>query len=111
VPITGRKQLNLIPESEVMNMSFTSYRDFLQKNPVIPPPDANAQMVKNVGAKISAAVTQFMKEKGLSKRLKGYKWEFNLVNDKTVNAWCMPGGKVVVYTGLLPISQDEEGLA
>lgn len=111
VPITNRKQLSLIPEAEVMNMSFTSYRDFLVKNPVVPATDANAQMVKNIGQKMAAAVTQFMKEKGLSKRLKGYKWEFNLVNDKTVNAWCMPGGKVVVYTGLLGVTQDEASLA
>jgi len=111
VPITGRKQLSLIPESQVMTMSFTSYREFLSKNPVVPATDSDAQMVKRVGQKVANAVTQFMKEKGLSKRLKGYKWEFNLVNDKTVNAWCMPGGKVVVYSGLLPITQDETSLA
>lgn len=111
VPISGRRQLHLLPESMMLDMSLSSYSDFLSKNPPIPANDKNAAMVKNVGAKIASAVKQFMKQKGLSKKIKGYKWEFNLVNDKTVNAWCMPGGKVVVYSGLLPVTQDEAGLA
>jgi predicted Zn-dependent protease len=68
-------------------------------------------MVKNVGTKITQAVTQFLKSGGQSQRIEGFKWEYNLVNDKTVNAWCMPGGKVVVYSGILPLTQDETGLA
>ena len=110
-PITGRRQVNLLPESTMIGMSVTSYRDFLTKNPATAATDAQAQMVKNVGSKISAAVTRFLKQKNLSNRVDGYKWEFNLVNDPTVNAWCMPGGKVVVYSGLLPVTQDETSLA
>ena len=111
VPITQRKQMNLLPESQVMSMSLTQYRDFLSKNPPMPPNDPNAVMVKNIGARISSAVEQYMRKNGQAKRVAGYKWEFNLVNDKQVNAWCMPGGKVVVYTGLLPITKDETSLA
>lgn len=111
VPITGRKQLTLVPESEMISLSLTSYREFLTKNPPIADSDPNAQMVKNVGRKVSQAVEEFMKQKGLSSRLQGYKWEFNLVNNNEVNAWCMSGGKVVVYSGLLPVTQTETALA
>jgi len=111
VPISDRRQLNLLPESTMIGMSITSYKEFLTKNPSVPVGDAQVQMVKNVGAKIQSAVTRYLGQKHLSDRVKGYKWEFNLVNDNTVNAWCMPGGKVVVYSGLLPVTQDEAGLA
>lgn len=111
VPITGRRQVSLIPESEMIGMSLTSYSDFLSKNPAISDADANARLVKKVGGNIQHAVEAFMKEKGLSSRLDGYKWEFNLVNQNEVNAWCMPGGKVVVYSGLLPVTQTEPALA
>lgn len=111
VPISGRRQVSLVPESDLIGMSVTSYKDFLSKNPPLPDSDARTQMVRGIGKKIQVAVEQFMKDKGLSKRLEGYQWEFNLVNDATVNAWCMPGGKVVVYTGLLPVTQDEASLA
>ncbi len=111
VPITGRKQLNLISESEMIGMSLTSYTEFLSKNPAVPATDGNTQLVKKVGGNIQRAVEVFMKSKGLSSRLDGYKWEFNLVNENTVNAWCMPGGKVVVYSGLLPVTQTETALA
>lgn len=111
VPITGRKQVSLIPESELIGMSLTSYKEFLTKNPPVTANDPNAQLVKKVGGNIAKAVEAFMKQKGLSDRLAGYKWEFNLVNDKAVNAWCMPGGKVVVYSGLLGVTQTETALA
>ena len=111
VPITGRKQVSLIPESDMIGMSLTSYKDFLSKNPPVAVTDNNEELVKKVGTNISKAVEAFMKEKGLSSRLEGYQWEFNLVNDKTVNAWCMPGGKVVVYSGLLAVTQTETALA
>ena len=110
VPITGRKQMNLLPESTMMSMALTNYRDFLKEHPPAAS-GADMQMVKNVGAKISAAVEQYMRQNKMADRVNGYKWEFNLVNDKTVNAWCMPGGKVVVYSGLLPVTQDELHLA
>ncbi len=111
VPITGRKQMSLIPESEMIGMSLTSYTEFLAKNPAVSDADANARMVSKIGTDIQKAVEAFMKEKGLSSRLDGYNWEFHLVNENTVNAWCMPGGKVVVYSGLLPITQTEGALA
>jgi predicted Zn-dependent protease len=110
VPITNRKQMNLLPESELLSMSLTSYQDFLKKNPPVTG-TADANMVKNVGARIQSAVTQFMTQNKMGNRIANYRWEFNLVNSQEVNAWCMPGGKVVVYSGLLPITQDETGLA
>ena len=111
VPITQRKQMNLLPESQMMAMSLANYRDFLSKNPPVPASNPDAAMVKNIGSRISSAVERYMKSNGQAKRVQGYKWEFNLVSDKQVNAWCMPGGKVVVYTGLLPVTKDETGLA
>jgi predicted Zn-dependent protease len=111
VPLTGRKQLNLVPESEMISMSLTSYNDFLKTNPVSTD-NSNVAMVRQVGSDIAAAVTKYFADNKLSSRLEGYKWEFNLVkNDSTPNAWCMPGGKVVVYTGILPYTQDKNGLA
>lgn len=101
----------MLPESTMMSMSLTSYRGFLSKNTVVSESDERTQMVKRVGSKIAEAVRKFMIQKKLTKRIAGYKWEFNLVDDNIVNAWCMPGGKVVVYTGLLPVAVDETGLA
>jgi len=111
VPITGRKQLNMLPESQLMSMSLTQYQSFLSENKTVASGAADATMVKNVGNKIAAAVTEYLKKNGQSKRIKDYKWEFNLVDDPTVNAWCMSGGKVVFYTGILPITKDEKGIA
>lgn len=111
VPITGRKQMSLISESEMIGMSLTSYADFLAKNPAVAETDANAKMVSRIGKDMQKAVETFMAEKGLSSRLEGYQWEFHMVNENSVNAWCMPGGKVVVYSGLLPVTQTEAGLA
>lgn len=111
VPISGRRQVSLVPESEMIKMSQTSYKDFLAKNPPVADSDPNTMLVKKVGAEISKAVEVFMKGKKLAPRIKGYKWEFNYVNNKSINAWCMPGGKVVVYSGLMPVTQTEEALA
>ena len=111
VPLTGRKQLSLVPESEMISMSLTSYGDFLKEN-ALSADKANTAMVKQVGSDISAAVIKYFADNSLSSRLQGYQWEFSLVkNDTTVNAWCMPGGKVVVYSGLLPVTKDRNGLA
>ena len=110
VPITGRKQMNLLPESQMMSMSLSSYREFLSQHPPLTS-GADVQLVKNTGTRISNAVEQYMRQHGNAKRVEGYKWEFNLVSDKEVNAWCMPGGKVVVYSGLLPVTGDEVHLA
>lgn len=111
VPITNRKQVSLVPESQLISMSLTEYDKFLKSNKTLPATDLRTQMVVNVGKKIQESVTKFMSDKGLAKRIEGYKWEFNCVDDNVVNAWCMPGGKVVVYTGLLPVTQTEEALA
>jgi len=110
VPITGRKQLNIIPNSTMLSMSFQQYDEFLKQNRVSKDPK-KVKLVKNVGRKIRKAVEEYMSQKGMSDQLKGYKWEFNLVENDQVNAWCMPGGKVVVYTGILPITKNESGLA
>lgn len=110
VPITGRQQLSLIPSESILNMSYQSYKDYLSKNKVIDNTE-EAQMVKRVGKRIQNAVEQYFREHNMQKQLEGYNWEFNLIDDKTINAWCMPGGKVAVYQGILPVAQNEAGLA
>ncbi|HEX6791348.1 MAG TPA: M48 family metallopeptidase [Candidatus Krumholzibacteria bacterium] len=110
VPITGRKQLSLVPESEMQAMSYQQYDQFLKENKLSTNASQTA-MVKRVGHRIEYAVETYMKEHKMSDQLDGYQWEFNLVDSKEANAWCMPGGKVVVYTGILPITRDENGLA
>lgn len=110
VPLTGRQQLNLVPESEMLSMSLTQYDDFLKSNQLSNNQQETA-MVKRVGKRIAAAVDQYLKDNGLGDRVKDFSWEFNLVKDSVANAWCMPGGKVVVYTGILPITKNENGLA
>lgn len=110
VPITGRSQLHLISDSTMNSMSLQQYGEFLKSNK-ISNNKKQTQMVKRVGANIQKAVERFFAQKGMSSELAGYEWEFNLVESSEVNAWCMPGGKVVVYTGILPIAGDETGLA
>ena len=110
VPITGRSQLSLIPDSEMLAMSFQQYDLFLEESKISNDREA-VEMVERVGRNIQHAVEKFMKEKKLSDRLEGYNWEFNLIESDQVNAWAMPGGKVVVYTGILPVAQDDTGLA
>lgn len=110
VPVTGRRQMKLLPNSTLLGMSYTSYGDFLKENKLSTQAQQTA-MVKNVGEKIKTAVETYMKQHKMEKKLEGFAWEFNLVEDPTVNAWCMPGGKVVFYTGILPICKDEAGIA
>lgn len=110
VPLTGRKQLNLIPANEMLSLSYQQYDQFLTENKVSND-KKNTALVKKVGTNIQHAVEKYLAENNLSNRLDGYKWEFNLVQEDQVNAWCMPGGKVVVYTGILPITKNEIGLA
>jgi len=110
VPITGRQQLSLIPSENVLGMSYTNYSEFISKHKVIEN-TSDARMVGSVGVRIQDAVERYFAGNNMSGLLSGYKWEFNLVEDKGINAWCMPGGKVVVYTGILPVTQDETGLA
>jgi len=110
--VTGRNQLKLIPESDLQNMAQQQYAQFLSTNKVVSSSNnRDADMVNRVGQRITRAVTDYYASKGLSKQLEGYHWEYHLVDDKAVNAWCMPGGKIVVYTGLLPITQNEAALA
>jgi predicted Zn-dependent protease len=110
VPLTGRSQLNMIPSSEMLTMSYQQYDQFLKENK-LSTNQVEVDMVKRIGGNIKQAVEKYMADNKLSDRLNGYNWEFNLVEDEQVNAWCMPGGKVVVYTGILPVTQDETGLA
>lgn len=110
--ITGRNQLALLPESELRSMSVTQYQQFLSQNKVVSASASrDAEMVKRVGQRLVSAINSYYSKKGLSKELEGYQWEYNLVDSKEVNAWCMPGGKIVVYTGLLPVTQNEAALA
>lgn len=112
VPITGRSQLNLVPESTMQSMALQEYQSFLSSNKVVSQTTSkDAEMVRRVGQRIAAAVTRYMNQNNMGNEIANYKWEFNLVDSKEVNAWCMPGGKVVVYTGLLPVTQNETALA
>ena len=109
-PFTGKKTLNFIKNENLFPAAFVQYNQFLTENTVITDsPDAN--MVKNIGAKMAVAAERYLTAKGEPGYLKDYKWEYNLVQDNSVNAWAMPGGKIVVYTGILPITQSETGLA
>jgi predicted Zn-dependent protease len=110
VPITGRKQLSLVPESEMQQMSYSQYDSVIHASKLSTDPRATA-MVRRVGTRIQHAVETYMNTHNMKDQLAGYRWEFNLIESKEVNAWCMPGGKVCVYTGILPITQDENGLA
>jgi len=109
--ITGRRSLNLVTESEMMTMSYSEYDKFLAENKPLPDNNKQVIMVRTIGVKIQKAVEKYYADKGLSKQLDGFQWAFNVVEDPAVNAWCMPGGKVVVYTGILPVTQDEASLA
>ncbi len=110
--LTGKGQFTLLPESELQTMATTEYQQFLSSNKVVATSNnRDAEMVRRVGQRITKAVDTYYAEKGMTDKLAGFKWEYNLVDDKAVNAWCMPGGKIVVYTGLLPITQNEAALA
>jgi predicted Zn-dependent protease len=111
VPMTGRKQFNAVPDNMMLPLSFSSYQEFLKENPPVAASDPRAQEVKRVGSNIRLAVVEYMQKQGLSKQIKDYAWEYNLVENPQVNAWCMPGGKIVFYSGILPLTQDESGLA
>jgi predicted Zn-dependent protease len=111
-PVTGRKQAKLVSEQQLQAMATQEYRQFLSTNRAVSPSaDRDAEMVRRIGNRIANVVTQYYKSIGQSEVLEGYKWEFNLVQNNDANAWAMPGGKVVVYTGLLPITRNEAALA
>ncbi|WP_420322140.1 M48 family metallopeptidase [Flagellimonas sp.] len=109
-PFTGKSTLNFYPNSQIFPMAFAQYDQFLTENKVIED-TAEAQMITRVGQRIASAAERWLDANGYPGYLKDYKWEYNLVNDETVNAWCMPGGKIVFYTGILPITQTETGVA
>jgi len=110
VEITGRKQFNLVPDYLMNSLSFQSYGEFIAQNK-LSTDTQKTQMVKRLGGRIQKAVEQYCAEKSIEDKLKSYAWEFNLIEDPNVNAWAMPGGKVVVNTGLLPVARTEAGLA
>lgn len=110
VPITGRQQLDLVSSNQLTAMSAEQYQQFMAEHEVITGTE-ESRMVKRVGERIRGAVENYFAERTMSDVLKGYHWEFNLVKDPSVNAWAMPGGKVVVYTGILPVTKNEAGLA
>lgn len=109
-PFTGKQTLALVPNSQILPMAFQQYREFLSDHKVVNG-TADARMVKSVGQKIATAAERYLNANGYAGYLNDYRWEYNLVASKEINAWCMPGGKIVVYTGILPITQDEAGLA
>ncbi|HRK55737.1 MAG TPA: M48 family metallopeptidase [Cyclobacteriaceae bacterium] len=111
VPVTGRRQVSLISSAEINQMSADQYQQVLRESKLSSNQEQVA-MVKRVGNNIKTAVEQYMASKGASEELVGFNWEFNLIqDDETVNAWCMPGGKVAFYTAIMPICQDELGVA
>jgi len=108
--VTGRKAVNTVDNAEIFPMSFAQYSEVL-KSSQVETGTANAKLVQTVGERIKQAAEKFYAEKGLSSQLSGYQWEFKLLKADQVNAWCMPGGKVAVYTGILPITKNTDGLA
>jgi predicted Zn-dependent protease len=110
VPITGRTQLSLVPAATVNSMGLDYYRDFMGKHKVTADV-GGSESVRRVGTRIQQAVTRYFQQQGDLSRLEGYKWEFNLIDDPSINAFALPGGKVVVYTGILPITRHDAGLA
>lgn len=110
IPLTGRKQLNLMPDSIVNSLSLQQYSQYIATNK-LSPDAANTALVKKVGGNIATAVDAYCQKSGTKNPFEGYQWEFNLVIDPNVNAFAMPGGKVVVNTGILPVTKTEAGLA
>ncbi|WP_367915186.1 M48 family metallopeptidase [Leadbetterella sp. DM7] len=112
VPLTNRKQfVGLVSSGEMMSLSYTEYKGFLDTSKVLPASNANSQMVTRVGERIRKAAEDYLIQNKMGHLLDGYQWEFRTVESKEVNAWCMPGGKVCFYTGILPICKTEEGIA
>ncbi|WMJ73529.1 M48 family metallopeptidase [Cytophagaceae bacterium ABcell3] len=111
VPITGRRQLDLVPDQQIHNMAQEQYNQMLDQERLSDDPE-QVEMVQRVGHDIAAAIEQYFRDNNMEDELEDYDWEFNLIDDdEQVNAWAMPGGKVAFYTGILPVTQDETGLA
>ncbi|WP_367865714.1 M48 family metallopeptidase [Pedobacter sp. WC2423] len=111
VPLSGRNRISFVNESEMQTAAAQSYNTLLKDPKTKILNNADAQRVKQVGQKIAAAVTKYMNANGYAAQIQGFRWEFNLIDSKEVNAWCMPGGKVAVYSGILPVTRDDAGLA
>lgn len=110
VPVTGRKQILLVSDQEVLTSSLTQYNDYMKSAPKSTQKTQSA-MVTRVGKKIAAATEQYLRENGLADEIKNFSWEFNLVKDNQINAFCMPGGKIVVYEGLMSLVESDDELA
>lgn len=110
VPITGRRQLAFVPNSTLLPLSYQNYKEVLDTSRVVRG-GSQAEMVRQVGGRLRQAMEQYMNSNGFADRLAGYQWEFNLIESPQINAWCMPGGKVAFYTGILPYTQNEAGAA
>ena len=110
VPVTGRRQLKLVSNDEILPMASEQYQEVLKEGPISKNAEQTA-LVKRVGVRIQRAVEQFMAANKISDQLEGFDWEFNLIEQDIVNAWCMPGGKVAFYTGIMPVCKDESGIA
>ena len=110
VPITGRKQNLMVSDEKVLSLSNQQYSEYM-KTAKPSTNAANTAMVKRVGGRLASAVETYLRNNGMAEEVKNYSWEFNLVQDPQVNAFCMPGGKIVVYEGLLPVTKDETSLA
>ena len=109
-PFTGKKTMALVPNSQLFPTAFQQYDQFLSENNIVKG-TSDAEMITRVGQRIAVAAERWLNANNHQGYLNDYRWEYNLVNDKTVNAWCMPGGKIVFYTGILPIAQNETGVA
>jgi predicted Zn-dependent protease len=109
-PFTGKSTMAFVDNSQIFPSAFQQYDQFLTENKVLSG-TSDAKKVENIGIKIKVASEKWLNANGFTEYLKDYKWEYKLVESKDVNAWCMPGGKIVVYTGILPITKDDAGLA
>ncbi len=111
VPVTGRRQFRMLPEGLLTGMGITAYNDFLRTNPPVPVTNADASKVKTVGDRMSRAVDDYLLKYGYKKIKKNLNWSYELVSSPVVNAWCMPGGKIVFYSGIMPLTMNESGIA
>ena len=110
VPLTGRKQILLFSDKEILALSLQNYNEYLKETP-LSKDIANSNKIKTIGKNISAAVETYLKQNGLTAEVKNYAWDFQLVEEKSINAFCLPGGKVVFYEGILPITKNDNGIA
>lgn len=111
VPITNRMQFRMLPESLILNMSLTTYNDFMRQNPAVPLSNADAMKVKSIGDKMSVAVNKYLRDNGHKNIVDQKRWDFKLVRNSAVNAFCLPGGKIVFFDGIMPLAQNEGGIA